>query len=558
MRNALSAQRVRYLLAVATAMAGAMNIVSSLFPAFHWRYLLLRDMVPLHVINDSQIATVVLGILLIMLADGLSKRHRRAMRLTLVLLAASAVVNITKGLDYEEALVSVGLAFALYSRRADYRVASRPIRLMSAVSFTAAFTLLYYAYAFLGFRLLEAWITPQPTLAGALLEPLRFVFATPIYHYHGHQAVWFGDSLIAVACVAMAITAALILRPLVPIHRSNAHDRERALRIIHAHGTDSLSYFALRDDRSYFFDDGGDAFLSYKIWRNVALVGGGPIGAPERCGPVTEQFLEFCEGNGLAPAILGSDSAHISMYRGLGLRVLKIGEESVIPLASFDVAHLKRKVRRAERHCIDLGVSCEVYSASELPEAYRRAAHEISHGWVKTKGGTERGFSMTLGRFPTQSDRHVRVLIATYEARLIGFLTIVPVLGANGWSLDMMRRDMDSPNGLTEYMVIQAARRLQSSGSEFLSLNFASLSSTEATIPEPRALTSLRGFLYENLSSVYQLKTLYQFNSKFEPDWASRYLVYGDLLRTGKVFMAVIQAEDPIRLSTLAGVLRRS
>jgi lysyl-tRNA synthetase class 2 len=104
---------------------------------------------------------------------------------------------------------------------------------------------------------------------------------------------------------------------------------------------------------------------------------------------------------------------------------------------------------------------------------------------------------------------------------------------------------------------MQASRMLRAEGAEFMSLNFASLSSTEACVAEPRAITSIRRFLFDNLSSMYQLKTLYQFNAKFEPEWSSRYLVYGDLMRAGKILMAVIQAEDPIKFSTLAGVFRR-
>ena len=154
-------------------------------------------------------------------------------------------------------------------------------------------------------------------------------------------------------------------------------------------------------------------------------------------------------------------------------------------------------------------------------------------------------------------DHDARVLVATDPSGLIGFLTFVPVFDSRGWSLDMMRRRMDSPNGLTEFMVIQAARLLKAEGAGHLSLNFASLSSTEACIQEPRAVTSLRCFLFDNLSSVYQLKTLYQFNAKFDPEWSSRYLVYGDLMRSGKVIMAVIQAEDPIKLSSLSGVFRK-
>ncbi len=553
----LPSVRVRAFIAMATALAGFMNILSALFPAFHWRYLLLRDLVPVRVINDSDVATVLLGVVLILLANGLAKRHRRAMQLTLGVLALSAVLHITKGLDYEEALVCLGLAGILFSRRADYVVPSRPINLSSAFTNTLAFGLLYYAYALIGFRILARWITPTPTLAGSALEPLRLAVDTPMYHYHGYQAHWFGGSLIALGIAAVGFSALLVLRPLIPIPPSTAADRDRVWELIRRFGHDTLSYFALRDDRSYFFDESRQAFLSYKIWRNVALVGGDPVGPAGRIGPLTVAFVEFCRANGLIPCFLGTNGRHLSMYQALGLRVLKIGEEAVIRLAGFNPAALKRKVRRAERHCTEAGISAEMFSADRLPAELREQALRISRGWVNERGKLERGFSMTLGRVPRQQDPDARVLIARQSERVVGFLTFVPVFGANGWSLDMMRRDSDTPNGLTAFMVIQAARQLQSEGFDFMSLNFASLSSTEATIREPRVVTTLRRFLFENLSSVYQLKSLYQFNTKFEPEWASRYLVYGDLVSTGKIIMAVVQAEDPIRFSTLASVFRR-
>jgi lysylphosphatidylglycerol synthetase-like protein (DUF2156 family) len=557
MPTVLAANRIRFLLAVATALAGVMNIVSTLFPAFHWRYLLLRDMVPTRLINDSNIATVLFGILLILLADGLSKRHRRAMWLTLGVLSVSAALHLTKGLDYEEALICLGLAALLFARRGDYQVASRPLGIRTGVGLAAGFALLYYAYDLLGFRLLDRWITPRPTFLGALLEPWRLVFDTRLYHYHGYQAHWFGTSLVLLGCAAVAFATVVLLRPLIPVHASSSADRARARAIVRAHGHDTLSYFSLRDDRRYFFDETGKAFLSYRIWRNVALVGGDPIGPSRAVGDLIEEFLEFSQGNALIPAFLGTNGRNLSTYRDMGLRVLKIGEESVIRLADLDVASLKRKVRRAERHCLELGMSATIYPASQLPAAYREQAMQISKRWVKAKGGAERGFSMTLGRFPRRDDLDARVLVAAKEGEVAGFLTFVPVFGSGSWSLDMMRRKMDAPNGLTEFMVLQAARMLQNEGADFMSLNFASLSSTEACISEPRAVASLRRFIFDNLSSMYQLKTLYSFNAKFEPEWSSRYLVYGSLMRAGKVIMAVVQAEDPIKLSTLAGVLKR-
>ncbi len=548
---------VRGLLALATALAGLMNILSALYPAFHWRFLILRDMFTVRIINDSQMWTILLGIVLIILADGLLRRQRRAMQWTLVLLVASAVLHLVKGLDYEEALICLTLGSILFSRREDYIVGSWPITRMRTVTTVVTFGLMFYAYDLLGFRILARWITPKPSLEGALLEPLRLVTDTPVYHYHGYQAHWFGTSLILVGGVALLYSAVMVLRPLIPIHRSSEAERARARGIIEKYGCDSLSYFALREDRAYFFHTEGEAFLSYKIWRNVALVGGDPVGSSVLIADLLRQFRDFCDGNCLTPCFLGVDDRYLATYRSMGLRVLKIGEESLIRLPSFEVAGLKRKVRRAERHCLDLGIVAEMYQSSALPEHDRAQAAEISKRWVRAKGGAERGFSMTLGRIPKSDDGDTRILIARRDDEIVGFLSFVPVFGSNGWSLDMMRRQLDSPNGLTEFMVLQASQILKAEGAEFMSLNFASLSSTEDYVAEPKALRSLRRFLFHNLSSVYQLKSLYQFNAKFEPEWSSRYLVYADILRAPKMFMAVVQSEDPIKLSTVAAVFRR-
>lgn len=557
MLKRIPGERIPTFLALATALAGVMNLFSALFPAFHWRYLLLRDMVSVSVINDSEMATVLLGMMLIVLADRLAKRHRRAMWLTLAVLVASAVLHLTKGLDYEEALVCLTLAALLFARRSDYGVPSRPISFGNALMMVSSFGFLFYAYDLLGFRILSHWISPHPTLLTALLEPLDLLTNGETYAYHGYQAHWFGMSLPVIGSLALVASAVIILRPLIPIHLSNARDRERARDIIRRFGNDTLSYFSLREDRSYLFDESGEAFVSYKIWRNVALVGGDPIGHRPRVMPLMRSFMDFCRSNGLTPCFLGANDQYLDLYRSRGLHVLKIGEESLIRLASFDVSRLKRKVRRAERHCLDLGIRTELFKADELPDEYREQAGSVSRTWVRCKGGSERGFSMTLGRLPRPTDHDARVLVAIEGDKVLGFLSFVPVFGAKGWSLDMMRRTTESPNGLTEFMVMQAARRLRAEGFEFMSLNFASLSSTEAAVGEARLLTSVRKFLFHNLSSVYQLKSLYQFNSKFEPEWSSRYLVYGDLVRAPKIFMAVVQAEDPIKFSTLAAVLRR-
>ena len=69
-------------------------------------------------------------------------------------------------------------------------------------------------------------------------------------------------------------------------------------------------------------------------------------------------------------------------------------------------------------------------------------------------GEPERGFSMAI------DDLHVPgtvlALAEDAEGRVGGFLHLAPSLVGGGWSLSAMRRRPDAPNGLTEFLVVEA------------------------------------------------------------------------------------------------------
>ncbi len=541
---------------VLTAAVGFMNIVSALYPAVPARMELLRDLLPLNSIRGTQTATVLAGFFLVLLADGLRKRRARALQLTVALLLLSGVLNLAKGLDFEEATITTCLSgFLFYWRRA-YDVPSRvPVasRLLQRLS---TFALLYFGYALAGFLILRNVIDPFPTVRGVVLEPFRLLVGAPTYRYITPQAQWFGRSLAFVGSAAILSALYALLRPFIQRPSVTPEEVTRVRTIVRRYGMDSLSYFSLQDGRSYFFHPQGEAFLSYRLWGNVALVGGDPIGDPRLIPSLIQSFLEFARDSAIDPCFLGVSGTHLHLYEAVGLRSLKIGEEAIIDLPNFAASELKRKVRRAVRHAEDLGIYTQMFSCADIPTQVLTQMEEISRQWVESKGGTERGFSMTLGRLPRAGDDGCEVAVAMAEDRVCGYLVFVPVYGVNGWSLDSMRRRHDSPNGLMEHLVVRAAEGFQARGYATLSLNFATLSNSEDDIAS-RAIEGTRRFLFENLSGFYQLKSLCQFNSKFAPRWQSRYMAYGDVLKFPKVALAIVQSEDPVKLPSLAGVFRR-
>lgn len=553
---ALPLANARRVGSVLTAAVGFMNIVSALYPAIPARMELLRDLLPLNCVRGTQTLTVLAGFFLILLAAGLRKRRHRAFQVTVTVLLLSAILNLAKGLDFEEASIATSLALFLVAIRSAFDVPSRmpiPSRVLNRLATCA---LLYYGYVFAGFLILRRVIRPFPTATGAFLEPLRLVAGNAMYHYLTPQAEWFGRSLAFVGSAAILSGLAALLRPFIPRRGASHDDFARVSDLVRRFGTDSLAYFSLQDGRSYFFDATGEAFLSYRLWGSVALVGGNPVGAPHLIPRLVHSFLEFCSDNAIDPCFLGVSGLHLHLFESVGLKTLKIGEEAIIDLAHFRLEALKRKVRRAARHVGELGISATTYRRDQVPAAILAQLDDISQQWVDSKGGAERGFSMTLGRLPRESDADCEVVVATEGDRVWGYLALVPVYAANGWSLDSMRRRPDSPNGLMEHMVVHAAETYRDRGYHTLSLNFASLSNAEDDI-QSRALEGTRRFLFEHLSGFYQLKSLYLFNNKFAPRWRSRYMAYGDVLKFPKMALAIVQSEDPVKLPSLVTVLRR-
>ena len=90
-------------IAIAVFLAGAVLLFSGATPGLGPRIALLRDFVPLPVLELSHLLGSAVGVGLLILAHGLYKRLHTAWWLTIWLLCAGILVSLLKGFDYEEA-----------------------------------------------------------------------------------------------------------------------------------------------------------------------------------------------------------------------------------------------------------------------------------------------------------------------------------------------------------------------------------------------------------------------------------------------------------------------
>ncbi len=125
-----------------------------------------------------------------------------------------------------------------------------------------------------------------------------------------------------------------------------------------------------------------------------------------------------------------------------------------------------------------------------------------------------------------------------------GFLHFVPVYGRAAVSLSFMRRDHDTPNGLTEFMVARAMELLRERGIREASLNFAAFARLMHSPSGP--VERLLGRLAALFNPYFQIESLYRFNAKFFPRWEPRYLVYEGALGLPRAGLAAMWAEGQL------------
>jgi lysyl-tRNA synthetase class 2 len=188
------------------------------------------------------------------------------------------------------------------------------------------------------------------------------------------------------------------------------------------------------------------------------------------------------------------------------------------------------------------GYVAEVRRIGDIPPAELAGIISAAGSWLG--GQTERGFSMALGRIGAPGDEDCVLATATEDGVLRAVLQLVP-WGADGLSLDLMRRDKAAQPGLNDFLIVETIKAAPGLGVKRLSLNFAvfraALERGERIGAGPvlRAWRSILIFA----SKWFQIESLYKFNAKFCPVWQPRFFVFPSTRHTPRIALAALEAE---------------
>lgn len=527
-----------------TGLGGVLVLVSTL-PVTNRVGGFVSVVTPFGVRVTSHVVAVGIGVGLLYLAGQLARRRRLAWYCAVILFAASLLVNVVRVHEPIAAAYSLVMIVLLLSSRSRFRAPGDPPTLLEFLRFVPTYLLGVIVYGNIALFLERSSITPGPDLLHNIETILLgMVGLDGPYRYERPFFEWaFPVSLLVLGVGGLLASVVLLFRPIVARPVVDRATLEAAVRIVHEHSTDTLDHFALRDDKLVFLSSDGRALIAYTYVARHALVSGDPIGDPASVPLVVDEFLDMCRQRAWGVSFLAVREADRSLYLERGLHTVYLGDEAVVDVRGFDLSGRRWKSIRQSSGRVARTYEFAWMAETEAEPALIDELNEISRRWRGK--APERGFTMTLARDIEGTNPEFRLCIAMgHDGRPGGFLRVVPVHGDRpGYTLDLMRRDPDTPNGMTEFLLTRTIMKLDELGLQRFSMNFAAWGRFFDDEVDYSLSQRAAKLVLDAMSPFYQIRSLKQFNQRFHPEWVPRCIVYEGFRTLPRVALLYSAAE---------------
>ena len=494
------------ILAVLVFLSGVVLLFSGATPEIDSRLRHMGFLLPHRLIDASHFGASLIGVLCLLLAQGLRRRLSAAWMLTTILLLVGALLSLLKGFDWEEAtLLTTTAALLALFRRSFYR----PSRLLE-----------------LPFS--PVYVIASACVVGASIWLVLFAYQDVPYS----NQLWWQFALdadaprglrsaLGSAVLLVIVSLTWLLRTARPtIHLPTEEEIQRAAQIL-KRSEQPDGGLALTGDKALLFHPGGEAFLMYARRGRSLVALYDPIGPTQQRAEMIWQFRDLCDFHHARPVFYQVRAENLPYYMDIGLTAIKLGEEARVDLRGFDI-EAKGKEMKDLRYTWNRGsrdgLSLEVYDPGQAPLDELRV---ISNAWLEGKNVREKGFS--LGRFSPEYLAHFRIAIVHFEGRPVAFSNLLETQGVELASLDLMRAHPQAPKLTMEFMMVGLIQHYKKLGYSRFSLGMVPLSGLQPRRGAP--LTQRLGsMVFRRGEQLYNFQGLRRFKDKFQPDWEPRYM----------------------------------
>lgn len=505
---------------------GIINILSALTPAIASRLELIENYLPLNAILASNYIVLLAGIFLLLTATFMIKGLKSAWWIALFLSVVSFIANLTKAIDYEEAIVAaLVISMLLYSKK-EYKVRSNP-SLRYVGLWTAVISILaVFMYGTVGFYYLDV---KHLNIDFSIQQSIRYTFLhffqirTPELIPQDGFTEGFLLSINVSGILSLCLLFYTLAWPYVVKRLINKEQIEQAKTLVERFGNSGLDYFKTYQDKLIFKPQELDAFISYKIANNFAVVLENPVAVNDadrkQC---IRQFDLFCRENGLKSIYFRVPEVSLPVYRELKKKHLFVGQECVVDLDIFTISGTDKKaLRNALNKVVDRGFCASIH-VPPIKDGLIQKLKAVSDDWLKACDRKEIVFSQ--GVFDEQELKsHTIITVESAEEKIVGFLNIIPDYAPEESTYDLIRKTSDAPNGVVDFLLVEMFKYEKLQGKRYVNLGFAPLSGIDS--PQNMTEKSMK-FAYQKIRSFAHYKGLRDYKEKFNPKWSNIYMIY--------------------------------
>jgi len=492
---------------VLTFLGGISLLLSGALPS-NPKYLHdLTYIVPLPLIEVSRFFGSIMGVLLLLLSNGLWKRIDGAYILSLAVLFMGGIFALLKDFNYAESLVLFAIFFFLLPYRKYFYRKSSLIHQSFSVKNIIAITLVFVSFVWLGF-----------------FSYRNVEYSNELWWQFGinSQASSFLRATVGVFFLLLVFGTIKMLSPFSKdIHMPGKEDIELAKTIINQ-SSETSGNLVFEGDKYLLFDDEKKAFLMYGISGKTWIAMGDMVGTSTQAKELIWDFYEMSKLHQGRAAFYEVSEKYIPVYLDLGLTLIKIGEEAKVPLESFTLeGSASKDFRYTIKNVEKKGYKFEIVSPEGavglMPELKR-----ISDAWLKMKAGKEKKFS--IGYFDEKYLSNFPIALVRSEAEIVAFANIWTAAEKEELSVDLMRHSPDAPDRTMEYLFVKLMLWGKEKGYKRFSLGMAPLSGLENRQFAP-IWNKIGSIIFTHGEHFYNYKGLRDFKEKFNPVWSPKYVV---------------------------------
>ena len=496
-------------LSILTVLAGALLMFSGATPSDPMRFLWLASFTPIILIEISHFLSSIIGLALVLVAFGLSRRLDAAWIASALLLPLGVALALLKGFELETAAILAAVFLAVLPFREAFPRAARLTRMEVTPGWLVS------AFAALAGAAIAGWWSFQNADYGGKSWVGAIADADAARAIRSSAAA-------AVLLLAFGIWR-LVATPATPkVAGEDDPDFSRVRAILEsADGAEPGANLALLGDKRFLFSDSGRSFLMFGVRGRSWIAMGPPVGRRDEREELLWRFRELADAHAARPAFYGLGPDDLPDLVDLGFSIQKIGESAAVPLESFSLEGRRRgNLRRSWRKTGEEGASFEVVSGEAL-DAVIGELKRVSDTWLSHHSGGEKTFS--LGHFDPAYVAEFPVAIVRQSGRIAAFASLWTTARRTAFSIDLMRYADEAPKDVMDFLFVELIAWGSAEGYQAFEFGMAPLAGLEDR-PLAPIMSRVGRLLFERGEDIYNFQGVRRYKDKYDPLWTPRYI----------------------------------